>query len=352
MSRNFEIVDAHTHIPPEWAGLAVRVMDRTGIACSVTLGWMDAFGPRLDHMLSVFGRWPGRFAQLTNIDWSRVDRPDFGAAAADELERGVERGARGLKIFKSLGLEVRTADGQLLRVDDHRLDPVFERAGRLGVPVLIHVADPPAFWEPLGQNNFWSGVLVGAYAEWSYYRKNLPSREELLGERDTLFERHRGTVFVAPHMASMADDPLALEEQLEHHPNMYVDISARLPAMARNETRRRHWRDLCIRWSERVLFGTDLIYDNPSVASGIQSQSFQRPEDVDIRGLAPEEAYEKTSAEYVDCHMRFLLWERTQPTAPFRRQAGHTSLPGLGLPDEVVQRIVHDNPLRVYHLEG
>ena len=100
------IIDAHTHIPPEWAELAVRVMDRSGVEASVTLGWQDAFGERLDRMLAVFGRWPGRFAQLANIDWSRVDSPDFGKDAADELERGVERGARGLKIFKNLGLEV------------------------------------------------------------------------------------------------------------------------------------------------------------------------------------------------------------------------------------------------------
>lgn len=352
MAHRFEIIDAHTHIPPEWAELALRVMDRAGIGCSVTLGWMDAFGERLDHMIEVFGRWPGRFAQLANIDWSRVDRPDFGVTAADELERAVERGAKGLKIFKSLGLEVRTADGGLLRVDDRRLDPVFERAGRLDVPVLIHVADPRAFWEPLNERNMWSGVLEGAYIEWSYYRKGLPSRDELLGERDTLFERHRGTVFVAPHMASLSGDPLALEEKLEQHPNMYVDISARLPSMARSEARRKAWRDFFLSHPERILFGTDLIYDDNSVNGGIQSQSFQRPEDVDLADMQSEAAYEKTSAEYVDSHMRFLLWEHVQPKAPFRRQAGHFSLPGLGLPEEVVRKIVHDNPVRLYHLEA
>ena len=236
----------------------------------------------------------------------------------------------------------------MLRVDDSRLDPVFERAGRLKVPVLIHVADPRSFWEPLGSRNFWSGVLDGAYAEWSYYRKGLPSREELLGERDTLFERHRDTIFVAPHMASMSDDPLALEERLQMHPNMYVDFSARLPALVRTESRRAAWREFFTHWTDRILFGTDLIYDDPSVATGIQSQSFQRPGDLDLGGLPPVESYEKTSAEFVDCHMRFLLWERTQPRSPFRRQDGHFRLPGLGLPKDIVRRIAHGNPARVY----
>lgn len=348
MTGGTRIIDAHTHIPPEWAESALRVMDRAGVEACVTLGWQDAFGERLDRMLEVFARWPGRFGQLVNIDWREVDSPDFGRRAADELERGVERGARGLKIFKNLGLEVRTADGNLLRVDDRRLDPVFERAGSLNVPVLIHVADPPAFWEPLNSRNFWSGVLDGAYAEWSYYRKGLPSREELLGERDTLFERHRDTLFVAPHMASMADDPLSLGEKLDSHPNMYVDISARLPAMVRSESRRAAWRDFFLKRADRILFGTDLIYDDESVATGIQSQSFQRPGDLDLGGLAPEETYEQTSVEFVDCHTRFLLWERPQPRSPFRRQTGHFNLPGLGLPEGTVRRITWGNPARVY----
>ena len=235
-------------------------------------------------------------------------------------------------------------------VDDRRLDPLFERAGALGVPVLIHTADPWWFWRPLNSENFWSGVLEGPYAQWSYYRKGMPSREELLGERDNLVARHRGTTFVAPHLLSLADDPLAFEETLEAHPNLYADISARLPAMARTERRRELWREILIRFAERILFGTDLIYHEQDVATGIQSQSFQRPGDPDLKALSPEESYEKTSVEYTLAHVKFLSSEQTQPGAPFRRQKGTFALHGLGLPEDVLDKILYQVPAKIYHL--
>ena len=350
MAGEHRLIDAHTHIAPQWAELALRVMDRAGVSCSVTLGWQDAYGERLLQMLEVFGRYPGRFAQLCNIDWSLVDKPDFGARAANSLEKSVEAGARGLKIFKNLGLEVRNQSGDLLHVDDRRLDPLFERAGTLGVPVLIHTADPWWFWRPLGEGNFWSGVLEGPYAQWSYYRKGMPGREELLGERDNLVARHRDTTFVAPHLLSLADDPLAFEETLAAHPNLYADISARLPAMARTEKRRELWRDILIRFAGRILFGTDLIYLDQDVAGGIQSQSFQRPGDLDLEGLSPEQSYELTSMQYTEAHFRFLSSDQTQPDAPFRRQKGTFALQGLGLPESVLDMILYQVPAKVYHL--
>ena len=344
-------IDAHAHIFPQWAHLAVRVMDQCGIQSTVTVGWEDAFGKSLDQQLKTFAGYPGRFAPLCNIDWSRVDEKDFGDKAADSLEQAVEKGCHGLKIFKDLGLSIRTADGEFLRVDDSRLDPIFERAASLGVPVLIHTADPAAFWQPLGPDNFWGGVLDGSYAEWSYYRKGFPSREELLGERDRLVSRHRDTTFIAPHLASLADDPLTLAETIEKHPNLYVDISARLPAMARTEVWRQAWRNIIREFSDRVLFGTDLIYDDPSVATGIQSQSFQRPGEADTGDLAPEEAYVRTSAAYVDSHLTFLISEDVQERAPFRRQRGSFRLHGLGLDDRLLDKILYENAAGIYGIK-
>ncbi|OGG01250.1 MAG: hypothetical protein A3F83_14225 [Candidatus Glassbacteria bacterium RIFCSPLOWO2_12_FULL_58_11] len=346
------LIDAHTHIEPQYAEMALRVMDRSGVACSVNLGWEDAYGEKLLKMLSVFSRWPNRFAQLCNIDWRAVDRPDFGSRAADALEAAVEAGAKGLKIFKNLGLAVRLKDGELLRVDDRRLDPVFERAGRLGVTVLIHTADPCWFWRPIGPDNFWSGVLEGQYARWSYYRTGMPCREELLGERDNLLARHPGTRFVSPHLASLADDPLTFAETLEAHPNLYADISARLPTMVRTPQRKEIWREILIRFSDRILFGTDLIFIDPDVATGIQSQSFQRPGDLDLQGLSIEQSYEKTSVDYTAAHVKFLGSAELQPEAPFRRQKGSFALQGLGLPKNALEKILYHTPKRVYGIEN
>ncbi len=46
-----------------------------------------------------------------------------------------------------------TAQGKLIRVDDPKLDPVWQRCGELSMPVSIHVADPKAFWLPYDDRN-------------------------------------------------------------------------------------------------------------------------------------------------------------------------------------------------------
>ncbi|MBP1636723.1 MAG: hypothetical protein H6Q10_3297, partial [Acidobacteria bacterium] len=112
------VVDAHTHVFPEYVELAVRVMDRCGIERAVTLEWHDGFGETLAAHLAVFARYPGRFTVFGNVDFRRINEPGFGEAAAERIERDVAAGMRGLKIYKALGLEYRHPDGSFWRVDD------------------------------------------------------------------------------------------------------------------------------------------------------------------------------------------------------------------------------------------
>jgi len=133
-----KIVDAHTHVFPQYADLAVRVMDQVGISCSVTLEWHDGFGATLQEHLKTFNRYPGRFVVFGNIDFRRINESNFAREAAQQMEKDVESGMRGLKVYKALGLEYRHPDGTFWRVNDERLDPIWEKAGELGIPVLIH----------------------------------------------------------------------------------------------------------------------------------------------------------------------------------------------------------------------
>ena len=71
-----------------------------------------------------------------------VDVPGYGRRAAARLEADVAAGARGLKIFKNLGLSVKRANGARVPLDDAELDPVWAACARLEVPVLIHTGEP------------------------------------------------------------------------------------------------------------------------------------------------------------------------------------------------------------------
>ncbi len=105
------------------------------------------WGDKLQHLIDTMVKpYPGRFMVFTQIDWSKIDDADFSQEMVRQLDDGVARGARGLKILKDLGLGVRDKSGRLIAIDDPRLDPIFDECGRLGIPVFIHTADPEAFF--------------------------------------------------------------------------------------------------------------------------------------------------------------------------------------------------------------
>lgn len=342
-----KIIDAHTHVFSQYADLAVEVMDRCGISCSVTLEWHDGFGDTLKRHLEVFGRYPGRFIVFGNVDWSRINEPGFGDAAAKQMEQDVAAGMRGLKVYKALGLEYRRPDGKLWHVDDPAFDPIWAKAGELGIPVLIHTADPAAFWEPVNERNFWNGVLYGEYAWWSYYRRGYPSREELLAERNEVIARHPSTTFICPHVGSRAECLDVAAEELDSLPNLYYDISARLPTLGRSPRRAARAREFMIEYQDRILMGTDMIYDDTNVPTGVQAQMLFQPGEVPLAGADPRARYVETSVEFVRSHIDFLTTGRVQQNPPFKRCRSGFVLQGLQLPPPVCEKILWQNAARL-----
>src|SRR5579862_2841430 len=137
----FYVIDVHSHVndaaridehmPP---ARVIEVMNATNVRTIVILTgmWGDKLQGVIDEMVKPY---PGRFMVFTQLDWSRVDDPDFGNEMVALLRDSVSRGARGLKFLKDLGLGVRDKNGKLIAIDDPRLDPVWEECGRLGIPV-------------------------------------------------------------------------------------------------------------------------------------------------------------------------------------------------------------------------
>lgn len=346
MADKIRIIDAHTHIHPERAELAVEIMDRAGVDAAVVAEWHDGFGRTLEEHMQRFARFEGRFIVFGNIDFSRIDAPDFSRQAVAQLRRGVEAGMRGLKVYKDLGLSCRDGSGRLLRVDDPRLDPVWAAAGEMGLPVLIHTADPRAFWQPIDAHNPWGAVLANQ-PDWAYYRKELPSRDELLAERDALIRRHGRTQFIAPHLGSLEDDLHALAETLEAMPNLHVDIAARIFHMGATQRRRRAARQLCLDFADRILFGTDAIIFTEHGAGDIQPQTFYTPERLPTEHARARNTLLATSVWFYEFHRLFLETRRAQSPIPFLCADPAAGVTGLELPPDVLHKIYHANVERL-----
>jgi predicted TIM-barrel fold metal-dependent hydrolase len=260
-------IDAHNHLGrwlSAWIGRAgewvvddvpalLDLMDAVNVAAIVNLD--GRWGDELEANLDRYDRaHPGRFATFCHADWSQLAHGSAGVERiVASLRASRDAGARGLKVWKDLGLGVRDERDAFVAPDDPRLADVWSAAGDLGLPVLIHTADPVAFWEPLDARNERLDELT-RHPEWWFGGGGFPSWERLLDALEHAVGAHRATTFIAAHVCSSAEDLARVDRLLRAHPNLHVDVSARIAELGRQP---RGARALIERHPDRVLFGTD-----------------------------------------------------------------------------------------------
>lgn len=258
-------IDAHNHLGRWLLGGrswmvpdVIRLrdqLDELGIEVVVNLD--GRWGDELEANLDRYDRaHPHRFATFCHVEWDALaDDPRAPQRWVEQLERSAAAGAAGVKVWKDLGLVVCDGAGRLLLPDDPRVSDVWAAAGELGLPVLIHVADPPAFFAPLDRHNERLEELL-RHPEWSWYGKQVPSHARLLGALEAVLSAHPATRFIAAHVASSPDDLGAVSRLLDEHPNLAVDLSAREGELARQPRAARAFLE---RHADRALWGTDFL---------------------------------------------------------------------------------------------
>ena len=83
---------------------------------------------------------------------------------------------------------------------------VLRAAGELGLPVLIHTADPVAFFDPLDEHNERLEELGGDAATGGSADPGHPTFGELLDALDRLVGACPGTMFIGAHVGCHAED--------------------------------------------------------------------------------------------------------------------------------------------------
>ena len=257
-------VDAHNHLgrwlteDGDWAVTDVpRLLADMDAANLRTIVNLDGrWGDELEANLERYDRrYPGRFVTFCHLDWAETAAPGFGERLAQSLRRSLAAGARGLKVWKDLGLSLTDDRGELLLPDDVRLAPVWRVAAEAGAPVLIHTADPRAFFTPLDATNERLEELL-VNPDWSFAHLGSGHYERLLEALEGLVAANPATTFIAAHVAGAAEDLDRVERWLGAYPNLFVDIAARIAELGRQPRRARR---LIVRHADRVLFGTDVF---------------------------------------------------------------------------------------------
>jgi predicted TIM-barrel fold metal-dependent hydrolase len=254
MSKKWKASDAHTHLSPYAYPLAIRAMNESRIYRAVNMS--GGFAPRYRRAnLRAADEYPGRIALFFNMNWRAVNEPGFGEEMARQLEAAVAQGYAGLKVAKHLGLGAKDADGELIAVDDPRFDPVWEKAGELGVPVAIHTGDPKAFFEkPTPENERWDELKLAP--SWSFYGEEFPSRKELLDARNRVVAKHPDTTFILLHFGGNPEDLDYVDELLDTYPNVLIDVAARVAEIGRHPVKK--VREFFAKHQDRIIFATDL----------------------------------------------------------------------------------------------
>ncbi len=257
-------VDVHNHLGRWLTGdgswmvedvtALVATMDHANVATVVNLD--GRWGQDLvDNVARYDAAYPGRFVTFCHLDWSLLTE---GAAGIDGLVASMQEskraGARGIKVWKDLGLTWRDDDGALVAPGDPRLAPVFAAAGELGLPVLIHTADPIAFFDPLDARNERLEELAGQPDWWFGDPSRHPSFDALMTSLESLVAAHPGTTFIGAHVGCCAEDLGWVSRMLGAYPNFAVDLGGRLAELGRQP---RAFRRLVAEHPRQVLFGTD-----------------------------------------------------------------------------------------------
>ena len=308
----YPVIDIHSHQPNPMspAQLAELATSMDPLNLKVLVNSSGVSGDRLAQSLAAIKASPhrDRVVQFTDINFRDPIGPGFGQRAAQQLEADVKAGAIGLgELNKSFGLTAKKTDGSRLKMDDPELDPIWQAAARLNVPVFIHTADPQEFFGEMNlQNERW--LELALYPERRWPSPPNPSFNELMGERDRLFRRHPKTTFIAAHMGWHANDLARLGRMFDTMPNVHAEIGAVLYDIGRQP---RFAHDFFVKYQDRLLFGKD---------------SYQ-PDEFPYYWRVLE-----TNDEYFDYYRDYhAFWK----------------LYGIGLPDQVLRKLYYQNALKL-----
>ena len=306
----FPFIDIHNHQgnmnTSNFAELTSK-MDKLNMAVMINLSGRGfrSSGDHLEKSIeNIKNRFPNRFVLFTNVEFADIDNPEWAARTIQQLEDDVKRGAMGLKIYKSLGLFNKDKSGKVIALDDPRIDPVWAKCGALGIPVLIHAADPKQFWQPIDKNNErWLELKLHPGRR---HDTDSISWETVIAQQHNIFKKHPNTKFINAHLGWYGSDLKKLGGLMDQFPNMYTEIGAVIAELGRQP---RAAKAFLTKYQDRVLFGKD--------------------------SWVPEE-YEtyfrvlETEDEYFPYHKRYHAFWRMY---------------GIGLPDDILKKIYYKNAM-------
>lgn len=323
LSSSFQTEEDRDVLSPE---NLIKAMDSVGVRIIVNTDAKHREDGTLEEALNLYTKkYPDRFMNFYP-SWFPpiIVSDDFLADLPNQLEKAVKLGVTGNgETWKDFGLRSRDITGKVIPVDDPRIDPLWEKAAQLNIPVLWHMGDPAPFFQPVDKYNE-RYIELGRYPEWSFYGPRFPKRETILKGRENVLKKHPNTIFIGCHMGWNSDNLEYAAYLLDTYPNYYLDLSTTLSELGRQPYTARKF---FIKYQDRILFGTD------------GGSLFN------VKGWTVAKFYRayfeflETQNEYIDYPMQGAI------------NQGSWKIYGINLPDEVLEKIYYKNAERLLKIK-
>ena len=328
----YPIIDVHFHgaRPIEQLDEWVKTMDAVGVEKSV-LFTAATNAERFKEVRQLYSKYPGRFDFWCSLDFTGNDQPGFGPNTIKALEdchragavgvgeitdkgygfgHGVGTGPRNWPGGRGTNPSSAVTGGMGPHPDDPRMDPIWDKCARLGLPINLHMSDP--IWSYQKQDYTNDGLMNGF--TWRLDDKpGILSHEGLIRSLDATLKKHPKTIFICTHFVNLDYDLGRLGQMLDNYPNLYVDNAARYAETAPIP---RFAARFYTKYADRVLYGTDMAYNQKMF-----STTFRILESTD------EHFYEQ------DLNFNFNY---------------HWPLNGFGLSDGVLKKVYRENALKAF----
>lgn len=324
-------IDSHIHIESDKGYFEATARQDNFILISLNVDHSDSAAVEEQHKyaLESVKRFPGTvyYGSTFFFDTTGWGTRSWSDRVIKHLEKANEGGAVTVKLWKNIGMTLRDRSGRFIMVDDEGLDPVIKFITDKGLPVTGHLGEPRNCWLPLSE------MTVGSDS--SYFARNpqyhmflhpeYPSYEDQIRARDHMLEKNPDLRFIGCHLGSLEWNVDSLAMRLDRFPNMATDMSARICHLQYQSAKnRKRVRDFCIKYQDRLLYGTD---------TGDEGRS------------DPDEFRKRMHSTWME-DWKYFTTDEEMTSDKFKG-----TFAGLKLPKEVVDKIYSKNAVKWYKLK-
>lgn len=310
-------IDVHTHVfktdpalPALLEQLHLKLLNI--LVVDDTLSYRQHLQPQVADAIALIRSSHGHIALCTTFDPYKFNDSSFGAETIKQLDRNFAQGAIATKIWKNVGMEIKTPDGRFVMPDDPKFDPIYEDIAKHDKTLMAHLAEPDVAWGPPDPSD----------PSWSYYQENphwflhgkpgFPSKKQILQARDHVLAENPRLRMVGVHLGSMEKDLDEITRHFDRYPNFAVDTAARMDYLMLAP--REKVRAFFMRGQDRILYGTDL-------------------------DLVPTADVQELLKDWKSTYARDWKFLATDETFDDNGK----KVTGLKLPETVLRKIFHDN---------